>query len=214
MSLATVLGGIGGSLYAAKSARKAANRQASALEYAAAKEAELKRALAEPFLREAEYALPLLHQFIERSLIPASARQPKLFDAVANLNITQIERNRNRALAESTAFWNALHNPAHARGERLRINQAALDAANQARIGSVAQQFKFSNESIARLVNVLSKLAELGAHGDSFQASAAEAERKGISSAALLRQSSNDKYYSALQNLFTALASVGSKKSR
>lgn len=157
--------GVGGSIFGASAAKKAAAESAAAIRYAADKEDARVRELTAPSVEAQKYALPALQKTIQTQLAPEVGTENPYLKTGHKQNLVDIERGRNQALAKSKMFWGKAGGSGQAREEALNIDIGTTEATNRENLGYGTAQQGYKDNKLMSFMSALQGLAGTGSSG-------------------------------------------------
>ena len=189
-------------LLGARSQKKAAKRQAQAIEYAARKQAQTLKEIAAPWQEAGLEGIAGLRSAVRNLLAPDVDKEDPYLAARHAESLTEIERERERATKGAGRFWRGTGNVGKARGEELLIGQGALEAKNRENLAYGVGQQEYKTQTRSRLMSALGGLAGLGQTALSPLMGAAGVEAGGTTQAAGVRAGATSDIWSDLGALF------------
>ena len=193
--IAAVLG-LAGSYFGAQAQKKAAEKQAAAIQAAANKQAATLRGLAAPYKGLLDYSLPATKSLVDTQIMPTVGKEDPLLTAEHGMNLTGIGRGTNRALAKSKSYWTGTGNVGKLRGEQLAIGQSGVEATNRENLGYGTSQANYKRTRLGLAMDALNGLTQTGNVGTNMLANAAGVEAGGATSAAGVNLEAGNQMYS------------------
>lgn len=194
---ASLLGGWLG----ASEQRRAAEAQADAVLQASREQIAYLRELAAPYNEMTEFALPKMRETIMNQYAPKIGQENPYLKAASAQALTGIERGRQTALGQSAGIWGRSGNLGRARGEGLRINRSATEAANAENVRYGLQAKGEQDTALGNYYGALSGAADIGRTALTPGMASAQMGMNAASEAAGIRGQAGQQYSSGMGTL-------------
>lgn len=145
-------------LFGAGSAAAAARKQAAAIE----KQSTYLKELAAPYLDQAKYAMPKMQAYIKGYLEPKIGQENPYLKAAYEMNLANINRQKQAALGAANMYWGGAGNLGRARGEQLRAGRNATEMMNMLNMNYGMGQQQYKDAMAGQYMSALGGLANFG----------------------------------------------------
>lgn len=150
---------------------------------------------ATPLLNQANKGITNYADLLFNQIGSQVGKESAILKAQHGTNLTNINRNKEGALANSLMNWQATGNAGRGRGEAIRINQNATEAANAENLGYGIGQQNYKDATVDRFASGLGNLTQMGLQGLSPAMAAVSTLNQGKQNAiAMQSQASGDMY--------------------